>query len=207
MALPALPYNRPVASRPLRLSAGSCASEASNDPDGKSLFGDDSPPRLPDDLTPFWAVISQLEEYSSLFSSIGQNDVAPLKLAAIAMKAVRGRLRSSASIRSALGHIRGFVEFFNSNELSDTSSICGPSSLMALRDFFEPLHSRGVTVPRTARAALNVFKDSVGFDWPLDRPLISSVITCGDAPAPKHAPAFTLDLVFKFTSMAEDPMV
>ena len=207
MALPALPYNRPVAIRPLRLSAGICASEASNDPGGKSLVGDDVPPRFPDDPTPFWAVISQLGEYSPLFSSIGPSDVAPMKLAAIAMKAVRGRLRSSASIRSALGHLRGYVEFSNSNELSDTSSICGPSSLMALHDFFEPLHSRGVTAPRTSRAALSVFKDSVGFDWPLDHPLISSVITCDDAPAPKRAPAFTIDLLFKFTSMAEDPSV
>ena len=44
-------------------------------------------------------------------------------------------------------------------------------SVMALREFPEPLHSRGHSAPKTARIALAVFKDLLGLDWPLGRPL------------------------------------
>ena len=208
LALPASPYAHHTGVQVNRVTPCDGSSVAYLNPfEPGSPFEDDLSVDLPDELAQFWAVASQLKEFSSLFASLGPNEVDPAKLAALALKAVRGRLRSSASIRSALGHLRSFVEFFNSNELSDTACVCGPSSLMALRDFLESLHVRGVTVPRTARAALNVFKTALGLDWPLDHPLISAVVTCDDAPPPKHAPSFSLDLLFKFTSMTEDPMV
>ena len=207
MARPAVPYCRPVARKPPCITSSGAATESSYGPDSASVLEDELSPQPPDDLVSFWVAISQMEEHSSLLASFGLRDVSPMKLAALAMKAVRGRLRSSASIRSAIGHLRGYVDFFDVNDLPDTTQICGPSSLMALRDFFGPIRSRVVTVPRTARAALSAFKEAVGYDWPLEHPLLSSAITCDDAPPPKHAPAFTLDLVFKFASLADDPIV
>ena len=207
LALPAVPYGWPAVHRPPRMTPSGAAAVSPHGLDSASVLEDELSSHPNDDCLSFWAVLSPLKEHSSLLFDVGLHDVSPMKLAALAMKAVRGRLRSSASIRSATGHLRSYVDFSNMDGLSDTAKICGPSSLMALRDFFEPLHSRGVTVPRTARSALSVFKDAVGFDWPLEHPLLSSVITCDDDPAPKHAPAFTLDLVFKFASLAEGPMV
>ena len=136
LALPASPYDRHTGFQYNRITPGDVSSVASLNPfeSGSPVEGDFSVD-LPDELAQFCAVVSQLGEFSSLFASLGPNEVDPSKLDALALKAVRCRLRSSAPIRSALGHLHSFVEFFNSNELSDTASVWRPSSLMALRDF------------------------------------------------------------------------
>ena len=99
------------------------------------------------------------------------------------------------------------MDFFSDSELSDTSDLAGHDSVMALRDFFESLHVRGQTVPRTARSALSVFKDALGVRWPLEHPLIASAVDVDDPTPPKQAPSFPLELVLAFDTIASGPLV
>ena len=99
MALPAVPYGWTAVRTPPRMLLSGAATESSRGPDSASVFEDELSPQPHDDLRSFWAVISQLGEHSSLLPAVGLRNVAPMKLAALSMKAVRGRLRSSASIR------------------------------------------------------------------------------------------------------------
>ena len=94
--------------------------------------------------------------------------------------------------------------FFPDSELSDTAETAGQDSVLALHDFFESLHVRGQTVPRTARSALSVFKDALGAPWLLDHPLIASAVAVDDPTPPKQAPSRPLALVIKFDAIASD---
>ena len=154
-----------------------------------------------------WDSVSRLERFSSLLSVPELRNSSVVKRADIAFKALKGRLKTVASIKSALNHVNGFISFFWDNSLDDTASLTGEGSVLALHDYFESLHARGQSVPRTARSALSVFRDALGINWPLDHPLVASVIVVDDPNPPKQAPSFTLDLLRRFDSIACDQMV
>ena len=154
-----------------------------------------------------WSVVSRLRTVSSLLCSAECSVLSPAKCVDISTKSIRGRMKSVSSIKSALGHVASYLDFFSDSGLSDTAELAGEASTMALRDFFESLHVRGQTVPRTARNALSVFKDALGAPWPLDHPLIVSAVAVEDPTPPKQAPSFPLELVLKFDTIASDPLV
>ena len=170
-----------------------------------SFFDDDE---FPSDLpSAVWSVVSRLRSVSSLLSGADCSALPATRCADIATKAIKGRLRSASSIKSALGHVASFLDFFSDSELSDTAEIAGNDSVLALHDFFESLHVRGQTVPRTARSALSVFNDALGAPWPLEHPLIVSAVAVDDPTPPKQAPSFPLALVIEFDAIASDPLV
>ena len=151
-----------------------------------------------------WESVSRLGRFSSLFSVPELRNSSLVKRADIALKALKGRLKTISSIKSALNHVSGFVSFLWDNSMGDTATLTGEGSVLALRDYFESLHVRGQSAPRTARSALSVFKDALGTNWPLDHPLVASVIVVGGPNPPKQAPPFTLDLLRRFDSIACD---
>ena len=83
LALPSVPYGRPVARIPPCITSSGASAESSYGPDSASVLEGELPPQPPDDLVSFWAVISQLEEHSSLLASVGLRDVSPMKLASL----------------------------------------------------------------------------------------------------------------------------
>ena len=89
-----------------------------------------------------------------------------------------------------MGDLENYNDFFHDNELRDTSELCGPKEVMDLREYFESLHDRGVTVARAARAPHFCCRDAIGISWPPDRPLLDAAVTVEDAPPPNRDPEF-----------------
>ena len=118
-----------------------------------------------------------------------------------------GRLKSVSSFRPSLGHLENYNVNFQENELRDTAELCGPKAVMALRDYFEPLRDRGVTVSRAARSSLSVFRGALGIAWPIDHPLLAAAVTVEDDPPPKQAPEFTLELVLAIEALVSGKMI
>ena len=83
-----------------------------------------------------WSVVSRLRTVSSLLSSAEVSALSPAKCADISTKSIKGRLKSVSSIKSALGHVASYLDFFAECDLSDTAELAGEASTMALHDFF-----------------------------------------------------------------------
>ena len=130
-----------------------------------------------------------------------------VRRADIVFKALNGRLKTIASMKSVLCHFDGFFNFFWGDLMGGAASLPGEGSVFAMRDYFESLHARGRTAPRTSRSALSMFRDALGINWPLDHPLVASVVVV-DGPEPtKQAPSFPLELLQRFDTIACDSLV
>ena len=154
-----------------------------------------------------WQAVEKVLGYSAILSVPEMDSLPVTRKADMVSMALKGRIRSDPPTKSSINHSNSFANSPHDNASRETSAICGDNPAHASSDCFRSLRSRGKSVPRTARSALSVLKDTLGLNWPIDRPLVTSAITADGPILPKQSPSCPSELLKKFDDVARDPLV